>query len=62
MADSKLWLQHLSSSLRANRQVAYLYHVDEDRYEFIGDVMGVLGLAEEEFPRNKESFKRLIFE
>ncbi|HRK97782.1 MAG TPA: EAL domain-containing protein [Alphaproteobacteria bacterium] len=60
MADSKLWLQHLSSSLRASRQVAYLYHVDEDRYEFIGDVMGVLGLAEEEFPRNKESFKRLI--
>lgn len=60
MADSKIWLQHLSSSLRASRQVAYLYHVEEDRYEFIGDIMGVLGLREEEFPHTKEAFKTLV--
>lgn len=60
MADSKLWLQHLSLSLRASRQVAYLYHVEEDRYEFIGDVMGVLGLAEDRTPENKEQFSKLV--
>lgn len=60
MADSQLWLQHLSSSLRVNRQVAYLYRVHEDKYEFIGDVMGVLGVREEEFPRTKDDFKRLV--
>ncbi len=60
MADSKLWLQHLASSLRVSRQVAYLYHLEDDRYEFIGDVMGVLGLPEESFPKNKDDFKNMV--
>lgn len=61
MADSStLWIQHLSSSLRASRQLAYLYHVEEDRYEFMGDVIGVLGVAEDALPKSKEEFKSMI--
>ncbi|HNQ92848.1 MAG TPA: bifunctional diguanylate cyclase/phosphodiesterase [Alphaproteobacteria bacterium] len=60
MADSTLWLEHLSSSLRASRQLAYLYHVEEDKYEFMGDVMGVLGVAADELPTNKQGFKNMV--
>ncbi len=60
MSGSELWLHHLSSSLRASRQAAYLYHVEEDRYEFMGDCLGVLGLEEEALPRNKENFLKFI--
>lgn len=60
MFDSTVWLQHLSSSLRANRQVAYLYHVEDDKFEFLGDILGVLGIAEDDIPKNKDEFKKLI--
>ena len=62
MSDSKLWLQHLSLSLRASRQVAYLYHVEDDKFEFIGDIMGVLGLPDDRSPSNREEFSKLLAE
>jgi diguanylate cyclase (GGDEF)-like protein len=59
-SHSEVWLRHLSSSLKASRQAAYLWHVEEDRYEFMGDVSGVLGMSEENLPKGKEEFSKLI--
>lgn len=56
----ELWLNHLSQSLKASRQLAYLWHVEEDRYEFMGDAKGVLGLEAEQIPDKKVSFSMLI--
>ncbi len=61
MTDSHLWIQHLSASLKANRQLAYLYHVDKDMYEFMGDILGVLGRDEQDVPRNKAELADLIY-
>ena len=58
--NGDLWLKHLSVSLKANRQVATLWHVDEDRYEFIGDVFGVFGIADSETPKSKDKINTLI--
>lgn len=55
-----LWLSHLASSLKASQQTAYLWHVEEDRYEFLGDIQGILGLEAAEFPKTKDAFARLI--
>lgn len=60
MTDSQLWLQHLSASLKASRQLAYLYHVDKDTYEFMGDVTGVLGCDESNIPEGKTGLGALI--
>jgi diguanylate cyclase (GGDEF)-like protein len=59
-AHSDIWLRHLSSSLKANRQAAYLWHVEEDVFEFMGDILGVLGVADENVPANKEAFGKII--
>lgn len=56
-----LWLRHLSNTLGATRQTAYLWHVEEDRYEFLGDAAGVFGLAEDAaLPAKKEDFARMV--
>lgn len=57
---SDLWLSHLAHSLKASQQAAYLWHVEEDRFEFMGDIQGVLGLASSNLPSRKEEFVRLI--
>ncbi len=62
MADSQIWMQHLSASLTASRQLAYLYHADADKYEFMGDVSGVLDCSSEQTPTNKQNFVALICE
>ena len=55
-----LWLRHLSHSLKASHQVAYLWHVDSDVYEFIGDTQGILGLSDDKIPGRKDDFTLLI--
>jgi diguanylate cyclase (GGDEF)-like protein len=60
MSDGQLWLQHLSASLRANRQLAYLYHVEKNTYEFMGDFLGVLGCDENNAPQDKNSLAELV--
>lgn len=60
MTDSQLWIQHLSSSLKASRQLAYLYHVENDTYEFMGDILGVLGCADNEAPKTKTAFGDMV--
>ncbi len=60
MADSQIWMQHLAASLTASRQLAYLYHADTDKYEFMGDVSGVLDCSPEQTPVKKQSFAALI--
>ena len=60
MADGQVWVQHLKSSLKASRQLAYLYHVQKDEFEFMGDMLGVLGCDESDCPKNKEEFSRFI--
>ena len=57
---SDLWLRHLAHSLTASQQAAYLWHVEEDRFEFLGDIQGVLGLATASLPSKKDDFMRLI--
>lgn len=59
-SSAELWLRNLGMSLKANHQLAYLWHVEEDRYEFMGDIEGLLGVAEEAVPQKKEQFSRLI--
>lgn len=60
MAEGHVWIQHLKSSLKANKQLAYLYHIDEDQFEFMGDILGVLGCADDECPVDKNSFSKFI--
>lgn len=60
MSENPLWLQHLSSSLKASRQLAYLYHVENDSYEFLGDGLGVLGCPDDGMPVNKRDMSELI--
>lgn len=57
---SDLWLRNLDLSLKASRQVAYLWHVDDDRFEFMGDTGGLLGCAEGEEPGRKDEFAHLV--
>lgn len=57
---SDLWLRNLGLSLKASHQAAYLWHVEEDRYEFLGDAEGILGLGEGQYPLKKEEFARLV--
>lgn len=58
--NGDLWLKHLAVSLKASRQVASLWHVDDDRYEFMGDIFGVFGVADSETPKNKDKINALI--
>lgn len=60
MSNSQIWLQHLAASLTASRQAAYLYQVETDKYEFIGDAAGVLGTPEDAPPADKKSFAEMI--
>lgn len=61
MTDGHIWLQHLKSSLKASKQLAYLYNEDADKFEFMGDILGVLGCAEDNCPLDKKSFSNFIF-
>lgn len=61
MSDSHVWLQHLSSSLAASRQAAYLYQVESGTVDFLGDVMGIFGVATDEMPRGKQGFTDFIY-
>ena len=61
MTDGHIWLQHLKSSLKASKQLAYLYSADEDKFEFMGDILGVLGCADENCPLDKKAFSNFIF-
>ena len=60
MADGHVWVQHLKSSLKASKQLAYLYDVESDTFEFMGDVFGVLGCADDACPADKKSFSNFI--
>lgn len=62
MTDGHVWIQHLKSSLKASKQLAYLYHVNDDRFEFMGDIFGVLGCADDGCPVNKKTFSRFVAE
>lgn len=59
-STSDLWLRNLGLSLKASHQAAYLWHVEADRYEFLGDTQGILGLEEAQNPTKKEEFARLV--
>lgn len=60
MADGHVWLDHLKSSLKASKQLAYLYHAGRDEYEFMGDVFGILGCADDAAPQDKKAFSGFI--
>lgn len=60
MADGHIWVQHLKSSLKASKQLAYLYDVSEDQFEFMGDIFGLLGCAEDACPADKKTFSNFI--
>lgn len=61
MSNGHVWVQHLKSSLKASKQLAYLYYIDEDKFEFMGDIFGVLGCADDDCPVDKKAFSDFIF-
>lgn len=60
MAEGHVWVQHLKSSLKASKQLAYLYDVTQDKFEFMGDVFGLLGCADDACPMDKKAFSTFI--
>lgn len=44
------WLNHLNASLTASGQVAYTWHVEEDRISWFGDPATVLGFSDNSLP------------
>jgi diguanylate cyclase (GGDEF)-like protein len=60
MPDMALWLTHLSSTLKAANQLAYLWHVGDGRMEFLGDAPRVLGCDDEYLPQRSDDFVMLI--
>ena len=60
MSEDHIWLENLGLSLRANRQLAYLYSYNEDKFQFMGDVLGILGCENEFTPVSKSDFIELI--
>lgn len=62
MTDGHIWIQHLKSSLKASKQLAYLYNESADKFEFMGDILGVLGCADGECPLDKKAFSQFVFE
>ena len=60
MTEGHVWVQHLKSSLKASKQLAYLYDVTQDKFEFMGDVFGLLGCADDACPPDKKAFSTFI--
>ena len=55
-----LWLKQLSASLKDNGQVAYLWNIQKDSFEFMGDTEGLFGLQEDDMPSSREQVSLLI--
>lgn len=54
-----LWLSHLTLSLEANRQLACMWRVEQDTYEFIGDSAAIFGPGEG-LPGSKAAMMALV--
>ncbi len=60
MNEDSIWLEHLGQSLKATKQLAYLYHHNQDSFQFMGDVFGILGCEDIDLPLKKTDFLRFI--
>ena len=58
--NREIWHRHLSASLKANHQVAYVWQVENDQFEFTGDSQNLFGVAEADMPTSKERFFTFI--
>lgn len=55
-----LWFQHLSSGLSQSGMIAYMWHPDEDRFEWAGDLNAMLGLNNYDRPHSNAQFHKLM--
>jgi diguanylate cyclase (GGDEF)-like protein len=56
----ELWFSHLSSGLSSSGLIAYIWHPAQDRFEWAGDVAGVLGLAPDNCPQTNAQFHKIL--
>lgn len=54
------WIDHLSRALSDNGLIAYIWHIDEDRLEWQGDLRGVLGVDDNQHPKTAAHFMQMI--
>ncbi|MGZ9096768.1 MAG: EAL domain-containing protein [Micavibrio sp.] len=57
---SKAWLDHLSHTLTDNGLIAYIWNLDQDRFEWQGDLQTLLGIEDGKHPQNGAHFNKLI--
>lgn len=57
---SKAWLDHLSHTLTDNGLIAYIWNIDQDRFEWQGDLHTLLGIDQDKHPQNAAHLNRLI--
>ncbi|PJB70522.1 MAG: GGDEF-domain containing protein [Alphaproteobacteria bacterium CG_4_9_14_3_um_filter_47_13] len=54
------WFEHLSSTLKDNNLVAYMWDTDNDSFQWAGDLFGFLGLENKDCPRNNALYNKMI--
>ncbi len=57
---SKNWLDHLSHTLTDNGLIAYIWNIDQDKFEWQGDLHAILGLTADQHPQNSQHFHKLL--
>lgn len=55
-----MWMEHLSGALAESGIAAYMWDAGEDRFEWAGNLRGLLGLADCDFPRSNSQFHMLL--
>jgi diguanylate cyclase (GGDEF)-like protein len=54
------WINHLSHALSDNGLIAYMWHIDQDRLEWQGDLNGLLGIDDSQRPQTAAHFMKII--
>lgn len=57
---SNIWMDHLSHTLTDNGLIAYIWNIDQDVFEWQGNLQALLGLADDQYPRDSAHFHQLI--
>lgn len=57
---SNIWLDHLSHTLTDNGLIAYIWNIDQDVFEWQGNLQTLLGLEDDQHPQNSTHFQSLI--
>lgn len=57
---SEFWFDHLKTTLKDNGIVAYMWDVSEDSFSWAGDLYGLFGLENQDYPQNKNQFHKMI--